>query len=102
MKLTPSWDAKVIQDGETATFTFRTPTNKELSEFINDIMGTGKNVTGIREAFFDSLLTGVDNLDGLDKTPITVKRTGEIPVNWKAMIVSRRFEIVTVKVSEKN
>jgi hypothetical protein len=107
MRLTAEWKSTVTQEGETATFYFRNPTNKELSDFLDDRYELGRkgkvsdHTLAARSEFFDKLLKRVENLEGEDGTPITgPDRAADIPVNWKGNIIFRHFE--DIEVDEKN
>ena len=107
MRLTDGWKSSITKDGETVNFFFRNPTNEETNEFMAkrfEVKEAGQiadNSPAERAALFDKLLVRVENLEGVDGTPIAgPDRSAEIPAEWKGPIIFKRFE--DFKVNEKN
>lgn len=92
--------ASVMLGDEEVTFTFREPTDEELSKFLSGrynlkIKGQQElKDTSVmaRRDFFDLLLTGVDNLEDAEGNEITPSRCTEIPLQWKNGVILRLFE----------
>lgn len=84
-----------LEDGDVILH-YRNPTNEELAEFISERIEPGADIVKVRGAFFDRLLTGVDNYEDEEDKPIEVDRKELIPITWKAAIVFREFEGVEI------
>ena len=106
MRLTNEHRVSLTIGDESVNFTLRRPTNKELNDFLAeryDIGRKGKmrdNSLSARTAFFDLLLTEVENLEDPDGKIITPERKDEIPANWKSSVVFQAFE--DIEINEKN
>lgn len=92
--------------GETVTFILRDPTNRELNDFLAARYSTSRKgrlrdrSNQARAEFFDTLLTGVENLEDSDGSPVTPDKRDRIPLNWKSAVIFTEFE--DVEVDEKN
>lgn len=106
MRLTRDHKVKLTIGEESVTFALRHPTNQELNEFMADRYEVGRKgkmndrSTEARCAFFDRLLTGVENLEDVDGAAIGPDRKELIPINWKSQVVYQVFE--DVEIDEKN
>lgn len=90
---------------EEVLFTLREPTNAELNKFLAgrfSLTMRGKQVNDksveARVAFFDLLITNVENLEDADGTPITADNADKIPDNWKNAVILEAFENTGVSV----
>ncbi len=108
MKLLKELKIPITVGGETATFTLRQPTKKELNTFMASRYEVGRrgkmrdNSLDARIDLFDSLLIGVENLEDASGAPITPDRTDEIPDNWKSAVIFQAFEDIEIGEIEKN
>lgn len=96
----------LLVGNEEVSFSFREPTNAELNRFLSGrySMSRGKSVNDksfeARVAFFDLLLTKVENLEDEEGVLVTPEQKDKIPSNWKNTVILEAFE--SNEVSLKN
>jgi hypothetical protein len=106
MKLSSEHRVGITVGDETFISILRNPTNKELNDFLEERYELGRkgkvkdHSLQARICFYDLLLTGVENLEAPDGSPVTPDRKDLIPANWKGAVIFKEFE--DIDVNEKN
>ena len=91
------------QKGDTpANFILRSPTNEELNNFEIERYSLNskdrEKIIACRAAFFDKLLTGIEDFVDTEDQPIGVDRKDLIPDSWKDFAIFSKFEMTTIDI----